>query len=122
MKRSLKGRAGRHRKVTEGRATPRPAFREGWVPFVMHLWTDVALFSAVAFAVVLAVLSQDPGAQAASAPPPDSSVAARRMLFAQVRQTPPARGPRTISRVRHSVDDGIHTPLLWAEHGPAIGR
>src|SRR5688572_13657273 len=86
MKQSLKERTGRGRRGADGRAILRPAFRDGWLPFVVHLWTDVALFSAVACAVVVAVLSQDPGAQAAAAPP-GPAVAARRMLFAQARAT-----------------------------------
>jgi len=86
MKGPLNERTGRAHRRVDSRAISRPAFRDGWLPFVVHLWTDVAIFSAVACAVVLAVLSQDPEAHAAAAPP-GTTVAARRMLFAQARAT-----------------------------------
>lgn len=86
MKGPLHERAGRSGRGSDGRVISRSAFRDGWLPFAVHLWTDVAIFSAAACAVVLAVLSQEPGAQAMAAPP-DPAVAARQMLFAQARAT-----------------------------------
>ena len=114
MKGPSNERAGRGRAGAGGRAILRPAFRDGWLPFIVHLWTDVAIFSAAACAVVFAVLSQDPGGQAAAASPGDSRHGARSLSRSPL---PPVAASTGAGRVAAIPSEGMlparrfHAPL-----------